>query len=56
MIVNRSGRGSSTFRATLPSEWIRKMGLDEGERGLILEFNGESIKINKEIKKKQIIN
>ena len=43
MIVNASGAGSSTFRATLPSTWVRKMGLDEEKRNLKLYFDGERI-------------
>lgn len=43
MIVNASGAGSSTFRATLPSSWVRKMGLDEEKRNLKLYFDGERI-------------
>ena len=43
MIVNTSGAGSSTFRATLPSTWVRKMGLDEEKRNLKLYFDGERI-------------
>ncbi|WP_353096269.1 hypothetical protein [Tissierella praeacuta] len=45
MIVNKSGSGNSTFRATLPNSWIRQMGLNEDVRGLILEFDGEKITI-----------
>ena len=45
MIVNKSGKGSSTFRATLPTVWIREMGLAEDIRDLVLEFDGKEIKI-----------
>ncbi len=48
MIVNRSGGkrgGSSTFRATLPASWVRKMGLSEDARNLKLEFDGKTITI-----------
>jgi len=45
MIVNKSGSGNSTFRATLPNKWIREMGLDETERNLELSFDEK----NKEI-------
>jgi len=50
MIVNKSGAGSNTFRATLPTSWIRKMELNEETRMLELEFNGKEIiiKNNKE--------
>ena len=43
MIANKSGAGSSTFRATLPSSWVREMGLDEEKRNLKLYFDGERI-------------
>lgn len=51
--VGKSGGkrgGSSTFRATLPTSWIREMGLSEEFRNVKLEFDGEQIVIknNKE--------
>lgn len=48
LIVNKSGGkrgGSSTFRATLPTSWVREMGLNEENRNLKLEFNGKQITI-----------
>lgn len=45
MIVNKSGSGSYTFRATLPANWIREMDLDEENRDLILSFDGNKITI-----------
>src|SRR5690554_3499263 len=54
--VGKSGGkrgGSSTFRATLPTSWIREMGLGEKARNLKLEFDGEQIiiKSNEEERK-----
>ena len=54
--VNASGGergGSSTFRATLPTSWIREMGLSEDIRDIKLEFDGEQIivKSNEEERK-----
>ena len=45
--------GSSTFRATLPTSWIREMGLGEKARNVKLEFDGEQIivKSNEEERK-----
>lgn len=47
LLVNKSGgtasRGGVTFRATLPSKWIREMGLDENNRELKLSFDGKQI-------------
>lgn len=49
LVTNKGGSGSSTFRATLPANWIRKMGLNEESRELLLKFNGKEITIkNKE--------
>lgn len=53
MVVTKGGSGSSTFRATLPASWVRKMGLGEDTKNLKLEFDGEVIIIKnneKEIK------
>lgn len=56
--VNASGGkrgGSSTFRATLPTSWIREMGLGEKARNLKLEFDGEQIIIkNNEEERKML--
>jgi hypothetical protein len=35
--------GSSIFRATLPTSWIREMGLSEETRNIKLFFDGEQI-------------
>ena len=48
LIVSISGGkrgGGSTFRATLPTSWIREMGLSEDVRDLKLFFDGEQIVI-----------
>ncbi len=52
--VSKSGGkrgGSSTFRATLPTTWVRQMGLSEEIRNVKLFFDGEQIiiKNNEEI-------
>lgn len=48
MIVNKAGAGNSTFRATLPTSWIREMGLDEENRNLIIMHYKNKITIIKE--------
>lgn len=48
LIINRSGSGSLTTRATLPITWIKEMGLNENERNLLLKFDGEEIIIKKD--------
>ena len=53
LICNKSGgtasKGGVTYRATLPTTWIKEMGLGLEERDLELEFNEEEkfIKITK---------
>lgn len=43
LVVNKGGSGSTTFRATLPTTWVREMGLHEKLRDINLEFDGEKI-------------
>ena len=46
--VRKSGTGGTTFRATLPSAWVREMGLSEDIRDLQICFNGKEIIIRNE--------
>lgn len=50
--VSKSGGTASkngvTFRATLPTAWVRAMGLGEQERQITLSFDGEKITIEKQ--------
>jgi len=48
LIVNKDGRGSTTFRATLPQKWVRSLGLGEEERELKLVFDGNCIRVEKQ--------
>lgn len=43
--TNKTGNGSSTFRATLPALWVREMGLDEETRDIELSYNKETQEI-----------
>lgn len=54
MVANKGGRGGTTFRATLPTTWVRAMGLSEECRDLLLEFDGDKIMVknNKSYKSK----
>lgn len=47
LLVTKGGSGSSTFRATLPTKWIREMKLSEDVRDLKIAFDGEKIIIEK---------
>lgn len=52
LIVSKSGGTASkagvTFRATLPTAWVREMGLGEDSRDITLTFDGSKIIIEKE--------
>ena len=43
----RSGNGSLSPRITLPTKWIREMGIEELNRGMKVSFDGEKIIIEK---------
>lgn len=43
LLATKGGSGSSTFRVTLPTTWVREMGLNEDKRDLNLYFNGSEI-------------
>lgn len=45
-----SGAGSKTYRTTLPSAWIKELGVSEEDRDLELTFDGEQIIIKKILK------
>lgn len=42
-----SGAGSKTYRTTLPSAWIKELGISEEDRDLELSFDGKQIVIKK---------
>lgn len=52
LIANKAGgsagKGSYNYKVSLPSAWIREMGLSENERGLILKFEEDAIVIKKD--------
>lgn len=48
--TRKSGGGGTTFKSTLPTKWVREMGLGENDRELLIKFDGESIIITKEEK------
>lgn len=49
LLVTKGGSGSSTFRATLPTKWVREMELGEDVRDLKIAFDGEKIIIEKNV-------
>lgn len=46
--IRNKGSGGTTFRATLPTLWVRKLGLSEEVRNIILEFDDDKIIIYKD--------
>lgn len=42
-----SGKGGITNRVTIPTTWIREMGITEDDRNVIISFNGNTIEIKK---------
>lgn len=55
VIFNKSGgtagSGGITNRVTIPTTWIREMGITEENREVTLEFNGNEIIIRKDHEK-----
>lgn len=49
VIVNSAGgtaaRGAKTYKVSVPSSWIKKMGIDENNRNIELSFDGDCISI-----------
>ena len=43
----RSGNGSLSPRITLPTKWIREMGIEESNREMKVSFDWEKIIIEK---------
>lgn len=52
IIVSAAGgtasKGSKTYKVTIPSAWVKEMGLDESKRNIELMFDGNSIYITAE--------
>lgn len=51
ILFNRSGgtasKGGITNRVTLPTKWIKEMGITEDNREVFLSFDGQKITIQK---------
>lgn len=47
LIPNKGGSGSTTYRLAIPTDWIRKMGLNKGDRDVKLTFIDNKITIEK---------
>lgn len=47
IIFNKSGNGYYNPRVSLPSSWIKEMGIDMENREIEVTFNGKEIIIKK---------
>ena len=51
LMINKAGgtagKDSVNYRVSLPAPWVKSMGLNENDRELKLEFDGEKIIIKK---------
>ncbi len=52
ILFNRSGgtagKGGITNRVTLPTKWIKEMGITEDNREVFISFDGQKITIQKQ--------
>lgn len=44
-----AGKNSVNYRISLPAPWVKKIGINENDRNVILEFDGSKIVITKAI-------
>ena len=44
-----AGKGGNTYKLTLPSVWMRELGINENDREVELCFDGRSITIAKRL-------
>lgn len=59
VIIHSSGgtatKGSNTYKLTLPSVWMKEMGISEQDREVELFFDGNTISISKHLEPSQLI-
>ena len=47
-VGGNAGKGAVNYRISLPAEMVRGIGITPEDRGVIVEFDGSTIKIRKE--------
>lgn len=47
-VGGNAGKGAVNYRISLPAEMVREIGVTSEDRAVILEFDGKTIRINKE--------
>ena len=50
-----AGRGANTYKLTLPSTWIKELGIDDTHRKVELSFDGSAITITKSLTMEEFI-
>lgn len=50
-----AGKGANTYKLTLPSVWIKEMGISEFEREVELSFDGSTIAVAKRLNMEEFI-
>lgn len=43
-----AGKGAMNCRMSLPTTWVKEMGINEEDRSVIISFDGEKIVIEKQ--------
>ena len=60
IIIHSSGgtaaKGANTYKLTLPSVWVKEMGISEFDREVELSFDGNAITIAKRLSAEEFIN
>lgn len=51
-----AAKGASTYKLTLPSAWVKEMGISEFNREVELSFDGHAITIAKRLSAEEFIN
>ena len=50
-----AAKGSYTYKLSIPSSWIKQMGITEGDRQVELSFDGTTISISKKLSTDEFI-
>lgn len=59
VIIHSSGgtatKGSNTYKLTLPSAWVKEMGISEQDREVELFFDGKTISVAKHLEQQELL-
>jgi len=48
MIIGKRVTGTLNYKISLPAPWVKALGVEPGDKGMIISFDGERIIIEKE--------